>query len=1115
MFFLEQRKFAGLTSSQGLSEGLHRPLTAVGGSSEYLLDPALFRLGYRVDSDVRGLMGSNISSPFCVDRTPVSSSGQSFGPHHMMGSFFQQRDQCLDPHGSICTMARPPTQHLSPFIEPASIPLPLRPSSSTMSDRNPPLVPRGLFGHTIPGSMGLPSFSLYPERTEEKGAFVALRPGAEKSVLNGTPLEATSYAEHLQRLREHHVQQNKCVGACCSPSLGSLSQPPKSCSCCSSPQTVVCGRGPIGCLGKETPSGKLCNGACGYFAPSFPYLGQHTAASDVRLNMNPYYPNLGEPTRREEPLGSMFSWSSGLAAVPINNVLAPAVSPALKRKDSTGLGLKGSPRAAKDFPGYSTPTERRDSVVKQRPLQNSGHNMEKLKNESNCNEVIVIEDGPTIKCAKQHLSKSSSKPSEHNAKRKDHNQKDCQKHLSAHDNKLGSKNIDHSENNVKMPRLDAATKTKTCSENSQLHETNVSAPPPLTAAGVTISPTKTNVTSSINPPLWNPHITTSITSAVATTQTSAIAPICHQPFESPFTKEERTDVGDCKPAINLSNNHHFDQSVTTSLSYGINSLTRDIKPPALNSEHAKEPGCLRTTSSSKEHTDTCLHQQVKKHDMKHPEKGSCFSSAKEDHGRFHCQPSKTALSFDPYSFTQEKSEYTFDDSEDINSPTDSGGLKASRKRFMVECLVNSDGYISLKKKKKFSFSDPPKLGNEEMTLQITSSSSADGTTPSTSQEEDTSKTNRGSEPDNRFEDLKKTGHVKTKHQNHSGSTDKSLTKKFKTAEFEEGFRKEAKRVCAKAKKKLRKRLLAKLYEQQRKSDPESENEELIKNATASKSPCSDNQVVSQLSLIWRQRRLLYSCHTVRRRKLKSGLDMIAKPHRKKKSKSQSIEKLLKKDFLKEKAHLAPLEDTFEQIGEKVSFDFSNGAPPEMKRIMVNKALGETILHRAARLGYAEVVLYCLGTNYCDVNARDNAGYTPLHESCSRGNLEIASALVQYGADVSASAAGGIRPLHDAVENDHVEIVRLLLSHGADPTIATYSGLTSLKLARSSIMAKFLRGFLADATGETESGLVLPWKFQGSSSCLDTKETGYDIWEGLPLDSENETEEKDDFLFEDM
>lgn len=56
----------------------------------------------------------------------------------------------------------------------------------------------------------------------------------------------------------------------------------------------------------------------------------------------------------------------------------------------------------------------------------------------------------------------------------------------------------------------------------------------------------------------------------------------------------------------------------------------------------------------------------------------------------------------------------------------------------------------------------------------------------------------------------------------------------------------------------------------------------------------------------------------------------------------------------------------------------------------------------------EAVAYCLKTKCVSVNARDNAGYTPLHECCSRGHLDIARALLQYGADVNASAAGGIR-----------------------------------------------------------------------------------------------------------
>lgn len=123
-------------------------------------------------------------------------------------------------------------------------------------------------------------------------------------------------------------------------------------------------------------------------------------------------------------------------------------------------------------------------------------------------------------------------------------------------------------------------------------------------------------------------------------------------------------------------------------------------------------------------------------------------------------------------------------------------------------------------------------------------------------------------------------------------------------------------------------------------------------------------------------------------------------------------------------------------------------------------------------------------------------------------------LVQHGAAVNASAAGGIRPLHDAVESDQIELVRLLLSYGADPTIATYSGLTPLKLSRSKRMLQFLKGFLSDLTGEVpsefEKSSILPWKFT-SSYRNDLSNSGFDVFDGLPSDSDRE--EFEDFLFE--
>lgn len=102
-------------------------------------------------------------------------------------------------------------------------------------------------------------------------------------------------------------------------------------------------------------------------------------------------------------------------------------------------------------------------------------------------------------------------------------------------------------------------------------------------------------------------------------------------------------------------------------------------------------------------------------------------------------------------------------------------------------------------------------------------------------------------------------------------------------------------------------------------------------------------------------------------------------------------------------------------------------------------MGESVLHKAARLGYVDVIAFCLERLEMSADQKDNAGYTPLHEACSRGRVDIARLLLMYGANHSETAHSGIRPLHEATENGYAEIVRLLLSYGADPLLATYSG----------------------------------------------------------------------------
>ncbi|XP_064615641.1 uncharacterized protein LOC135479670 isoform X2 [Liolophura sinensis] len=85
-------------------------------------------------------------------------------------------------------------------------------------------------------------------------------------------------------------------------------------------------------------------------------------------------------------------------------------------------------------------------------------------------------------------------------------------------------------------------------------------------------------------------------------------------------------------------------------------------------------------------------------------------------------------------------------------------------------------------------------------------------------------------------------------------------------------------------------------------------------------------------------------------------------------------------------------------------------PPELRKLSVNKNSGETVLHRAARLGYEEVALFCLRTQLVDVNARDNAGYTPLHEGCVGGQTIIVRHLLAHGANPNVCTQDGVRPI---------------------------------------------------------------------------------------------------------
>ncbi len=82
--------------------------------------------------------------------------------------------------------------------------------------------------------------------------------------------------------------------------------------------------------------------------------------------------------------------------------------------------------------------------------------------------------------------------------------------------------------------------------------------------------------------------------------------------------------------------------------------------------------------------------------------------------------------------------------------------------------------------------------------------------------------------------------------------------------------------------------------------------------------------------------------------------------------------------------------------------------------------------------------------------------TPLHMAARRGNVEVAEALLECGANIEARDSLGETPLRRAVNCGQTGAAALLLAKGADPHSVGSKGLTPLSAARSGAMRGLLQ-----------------------------------------------------------
>ncbi|CAL5220265.1 g2246 [Coccomyxa viridis] len=120
------------------------------------------------------------------------------------------------------------------------------------------------------------------------------------------------------------------------------------------------------------------------------------------------------------------------------------------------------------------------------------------------------------------------------------------------------------------------------------------------------------------------------------------------------------------------------------------------------------------------------------------------------------------------------------------------------------------------------------------------------------------------------------------------------------------------------------------------------------------------------------------------------------------------------------------------------------------------------LHLAIRYSQNSAAILLAQQSGITINAKNEDGWTPLHEACCLGLADVVEALLKHGADAQARCTDGTTPLHKAARAGNKAAVAMLIKAGADVSAVDKNGLEPLDVALDEAIADLLQGWGNDS-----------------------------------------------------